>query len=154
MDTGWPFLIAGVLLLGATVLIPAQEDLEEARWQRDRALAVEAHRLDRVDRHERYLAALESADEGLIRTLAATQLNQIPAHHSVVIPVSRSASASVFATLEPTELKLPERTTSDSLLSRWARGERSRMWLIAAGAVLLFLGLIPASTPRPAAGAA
>ena len=49
-DPGWLFLVGGLVLLGFTVVIPAQTDLAEAQWQRDRALAIEAQRKEVHDR--------------------------------------------------------------------------------------------------------
>jgi hypothetical protein len=151
IDTGWPFLAAGILLLGATVLIPAMGDLDEARWQRDRALALEAHRLDRLANYEGYLGALEAADPGLVQALAASQLNRIPEGRSVILPVAGghsgwsqgTGSASVFPMLEPGPLKSPARVEADSALAKMTMGERTRAWLIAGGGVLLFVGLLP-----------
>ncbi len=125
IDTGWPFLAAGIMLLGATVLIPAMGDLDEARWQRDRALALEKHRLERLDHYERYLAALDEGDPGLVQALAASQLNRIPEGRSVILPVhssggttsgagSGTGSASVFPMLEPGPVKLPAKAKADS----------------------------------------
>jgi hypothetical protein len=148
IDTGWPFLIAGILLLGATVLIPALDDLDEARWQRERALALEAHRLERLEHYDRYLVALEEGDPGLVQALAASQLNQIPADRSVILPTSGAGSgtadASVFPMLEPGPLRAPVRVKANSVLSRLSTSERMRPWLIGAGGVMLFVGLIPA----------
>ena len=42
IDPGWLFILAGMGVLAAVVLIPASENLQRARWQRDRALAVES----------------------------------------------------------------------------------------------------------------
>lgn len=153
IDTGWPFLAAGILLLGATVLIPAFSDLDEARWQRDRALALEQHRLTRLDHYESYLAALDQSDPGLVQALAASQLNRIPEGRSVILPVhstslqsgvgSGTGSASVFPMLEPGPVKLPGRVQADSILSRLTTNNRTRAWLIAAGGLMLFVGLLP-----------
>jgi hypothetical protein len=141
------------------VLIPAMGDLDEARWQRDRALALEHHRLDRLDHYERYLAALDSHDPGLVQALAASQLNRIPAGQSVILPVSGTASAlsgvgsgtgsaSVFPMLEPGPVRLPARTLPDSILSRLTTNDRTRAWLIAAGGLMLFVGLLPSIAKR------
>lgn len=144
-DPGWLFLLGGVVLLFATVLIPAQADLAEARWQRDRALAIEAQRKERLFKHERYLAALESREPSLVRALAASQLNLIPASRAAMIrPIDPTLDdASVFPGLEPAPIVLPELEMVDSHLARWARGERSRLWLIAAGSMLVMMGLLP-----------
>ncbi len=144
-DPGWLFLLAGVALLFVTVLIPAQADLAEARWQRDRALAIEAQRKERLFKHERYLAALESREPAVVRALAASQLNLVPASRaSLLRPIDPTIDdASVFPSLEPAPITLPDLEQVDSRLARWARGEHSRLWLIAAGSMLVMIGLLP-----------
>jgi len=149
-DPGWLFLIAGCMLLGTTVLIPAQEELNHARWLRARAQSVLDHRTLRLDRYREYLAAVDSQESSVVLSLAASQLNQIPSDRSP-LPGSQAAdlkggSAMVFPALEPPPAVLPvEPSKVDSTLSRWATGDESRLWLIAAGALCLLLGLLPPS---------
>lgn len=144
-DPGWLFLIAGLALLAATVIIPAQADLAEARWQRDRALAIEEQRRERLFKHERYLAAVEAMEPSVVRALAASQLNLVPADRAALLQVASPAgsNASIFPLLEPGPVALPELTLVDSRLARLARGDRSRLWLIAAGSILVLVGLLP-----------
>jgi hypothetical protein len=147
LDPGWLFLLAGLAVLGATVLIPAEDDLAKARWQRDRALAIEAHRAARISRYEEYLAALDNRDPSLVLSLAESQLNQIPADRAPLpgyVP-SGTADASVFPSLEPPPFELPERRRIGSILERWTTDNGSRLWLIAAGAACLLIGLLPQS---------
>ena len=148
IDTGWPFLFCALLLLACTVLIPAFEDLEYVRWQRDRALALEAHRFDRTMAYERYLAALDRRDPGLIRALALTQLNAVPETRTVLVAVSLTGPASIFADLEPGPVRLPERVETRSILKSLTTSQWARPWLIGLGAVLLFIGLTPPAQPR------
>lgn len=147
LDPGWLCLIAGIALLAATVLIPAMDELAEVRLQRDRALALERHRVERLVRYEEYLAALEREEPSLVMALAASQLNQIPQDRTLILETPRTvsppASASVFAGLEPPPITLPERRPVDSILHRWTTSDRSRTWLFAAGAVCLLMGLLP-----------
>jgi len=147
IDPGWLFLLSGLALLGATVLIPAAEDLDKARWQRDRALLVEAHRLERLTRYDEYLAALDTREPALVLSLAASQLNQIPADRAPIPgrALSAGSSASVFPGLEPAPLKLPQRLRMGSLLERWTTDNRTRLWLIAGGAACVLIGLLPQS---------
>lgn len=147
IDPGWLFLIAGMTLLAATLLIPAFEELDAVRWQRDRALGVERHRLDRLDLHRGYLSALEREEPALVLALAAGQLNQIPAGRRPILdaPIDASSNASVFASLEPPPAVLPERRRNGSLLDRLATGDRSRAWLLAASGLCLLIGLLPRS---------
>lgn len=145
IDAGWPFLIAGLMLLAAVVLIPAQRSLEATRVQRDRALAVEAHRAERLARYERYLAALDARDPGLIQALAATQLNSVPIGHEVLLRGPSDHESPIFAALEPPPLRLVEHVREPSVLERVSTETRLRPWLIAAGVVLLLVGLLPAA---------
>lgn len=149
-DPGWLFLIAGLAILAVTVLIPAKDDLDEARWLRDRALAVEHHRLDRLERYDHYLQSLDNADQSLIQSLAASQLNQIPADR-VPLPGTTDttrSSASVFPALEPEPLVLQDRHKVGSLLERWTTHDRTRVWLIGGGALCVLVGLLPAARGR------
>jgi hypothetical protein len=152
LDPGWLYLLGGLGLLAATVLIPAMDDLAEARLQRERALAIERHQHTRVGHYQGYLGALEREEPSLVLALAASQLNQIPSNRSLVLegPDTMStsrATAAIFAALEPPALALPERTRPPSILQRWTTGDGSRTWLIAGGAVCLLLGLLPRSKP-------
>jgi hypothetical protein len=149
-DVGWLYLLSGLALLGATVLIPAADDLEDARWIRDRALAIEAHRSARIARYEEYLGAIEEKNESLILSLAASQLNQIPEGTAVVpgLEIQPTADASVFPALEPPPLVLPERVRIDSRLQRWTTDNSTRVWLLAGSVFLMMIGLLPPSKPR------
>jgi hypothetical protein len=136
-------------ILAATVLIPASEDLAAARFQRDRALLIEAHRLERLGRYEEYMAALDNKDPSLILSLAESQLNQIPEGRAPIAGVrgalGASSDVSVFPSLEPPPLVLPTRRKTESTLERLTTNDHSRLWLIAAGAAAVLIGLFPAS---------
>jgi hypothetical protein len=153
LDPGWFFLLAGLMLVAATVLLPATEDLAVAQWHRQRVQAVLDHRQERLARHHRYLEAVERGDPTLVRSLAATQLNLSPANEMLLGPADdiTAKSASVFPSLEPPPLVLPERDAVDrSLLERWALDDSSRLWLIAGGALCILIGLLPMSRPSAA----
>jgi hypothetical protein len=147
LDPGWLYMLGGLGLLAATVLIPAIDDLGEVQLQRDRALAIERHQMKRIGNYTEYKSALDREEPSLVLALAASQLNQIPANRSLVLetPDSMSsvrATAAIFAALEPGELSLPERERPPSILQRWTTGG-SRTWLIGGGAICLLLGLLP-----------
>jgi hypothetical protein len=152
-DPGWLFLISGIAILAATVLIPAMDDLSEARLQRDRALTLERHRVERIARYQEYLSALEREEPSLVMALAESQLNQIPRGRQLIIeqptPLVGAAapSASVFADLEPPPPTLPDRVRVGSILERWTTSDAMRPWLIAGGALCLLIGLLPRSQP-------
>lgn len=150
LDPGWLYMLGGLGLLAATVLIPAVDELGEVQLQRDRALAIERHQHSRVVNYAGYVGALDREEPSLVLALAASQLNQIPANRSLVLETPEGmggarATAAIFSGLEPGELRLPERTRPPSVLQRWTTGNRSRTWLIAGGAICLLLGLLPRS---------
>lgn len=150
LDPGWLFVLAGVTIIGATVLIPAVDDLAEARWQRERALTQERRREERLQNYQRYLDALQSGNQQLALSLAASELNLIPADRDPLPGLSRglSDSATIFNALEPAPIIWAERPRPDSILYRWTTDDAKRMWLIAGGAIACFCGLLPPSRPR------
>lgn len=156
VDPGWLFVLAGLTLLLASVLIPAAEQVREAYWQRDRALLVESHRQERMTRYQEFATALEHGEKPLVLSLAASQLNQIPADR---VPIGvgstkggytdiKAGSASVFPNLEPDPIDLPEYQRFDSTLSRMVTDEKVRPWVLVVGSVLVLVGLLPASRRR------
>jgi hypothetical protein len=154
-DPGWLFLLAGLLTISITVLIPAQHDLDIALWQRERAAVIEKHRLDRIERYAQYLKGLESGDESVALSLAAVQLNKSPVDRVPLNPRQNPAnvSASIFPHLEPPPAVLPGKpavTDRSSLLARWAINDHTRLWMLAAGVLCILLGLLPAArSSRP-----
>lgn len=149
-DPGWLFLISGVAVLAATVLIPARHELAVAEWARDRALAIEKHRTDRLNRYATYLQAVERGDESVLLSLAASQLNKSPIDRVPLMAASDPGvtNASVFPDLEPEPVKIPERPVineSSSLLTRWTTHEKWRLWLLAGGMLCVMIGLLPPS---------
>lgn len=150
IDAGWLFLLSGLTILSATVLIPAYDDLAEARWQRDRAVAIERHRLERLDRYGAYLDAVQRGEESVVLALAAEQLNKVPVGWRPLTPVADPGlrGASVFPALEPPPLRVEPREKTDSMLARLAMGERSRLWMLVGGAMSVLLGVLPPATRR------
>ncbi|MFG0274093.1 MAG: hypothetical protein ACF8QF_03455 [Phycisphaerales bacterium] len=153
-DPGWLFLCAGLAVLSATVLIPANDDLSRAHLQRDRARAIEARAADRLAHYSEYLDALRQGDRTVTLALAATQLNLAPTDRRV-IELSPDGwdpaafDASVFDELEPDPTPLPELSLPDTALRRLTTDDRARLWLIAGGALCVLVGLLPASSPAP-----
>jgi hypothetical protein len=148
LDAGWLFLIAGIAVIAATVLIPAAADLDEAYWQRNKALAIERHRLDRLERYGQYLSAVQRGDEDVTLSLMATQLNRSPVSRVPLTPVIEPGrtNASPFPSLEPDPLQLPDRLPLQkhpSMLLRLTTNDHQRLWLMAAGVVCMLIGLLP-----------
>jgi len=158
LDAGWLFLLPGLCLLGSTVLIPAYNDLMDARWVRDRNAAIEKSRLERLDRYGMYLDAIEREDESVVMSLAVSQLNMIAESFEPVAPSKDPTNipASIFPMLEPEPgydaVAMPARLKSR--LEIWSTNDRTRLWLIVGGGFCVLVGLLPAATRQKAAAPA
>lgn len=144
-DSGWLFLIAGLAVLAATVLLPARHDLALAQHRRDAAMAEVERREARIARYEAYLAALDRGDPDLIRSLAAVQLNQIPADVELLpgTPAITMLDADPLPALEPVAMRALPAPEPRSLLEGWAVDDRARLWLMLVGGFLMLVGVLP-----------
>jgi hypothetical protein len=151
IDPGYLFLIAGLALLAAAVLIPAQGDLADARWRRDTALAHEHTHRERLERYEHYLDALDRQNPAVLESLAATQLNILP-DRAKPIAATRLASdqtASIFRELEPPPTVVPPRDEHRSTLAGLVTDRDARLWVIAFAAICVLYSVLPrAARPR------
>lgn len=150
LDPGWLFLVGGAALIMATTLVPVFDSLDDARWRRDQAIERERFHAKRLENHSLYLDAVENQDPTVALSLAALQLNQIPVGKQPLLDASelRLPEADVFAGLEPELEVVPRPVRTDSRLHRWATDEHTRVWLLAAGALAMLIGLLPASRGR------
>jgi hypothetical protein len=149
-DPGWLFLAVGITTIALTVLIPAQHDLEATFWQRDKALAVERQREERVANYGEYLAALKKNDEAVLLSLATVQLTKSPENRVPLLEPSDPSrtSASIFPSLEPAPVREPLPPSAfrrASTLDRWTTNSSTRLWLLAGGVMCILIGLLPAA---------
>lgn len=141
-DPGWPFVVAGLGLLVAGVLIPAQRELHDLENTRAVHAAIEDRSVRQLAAYDRFLNDLDRSDDQLVRRLAASQLNQMPDGERSLMLVP-SMNDTVTEWIEGSEpLQLPETAEyPDTLLTRLATGPR-RLWVLACGAFLVFIGLL------------
>ena len=154
IDPGWPFVIAGLLLLVAGVLIPAQRDLQELRNTLEIHRALEDQSIRQLAAYDRFLNDLDHGDEQLVGRLAASQLNLMPKDERSMLLVP-SLNATVTQWIEDSEPAILPNPPAypDTLLSRLATGPR-RLWVLACGAFLVFVGLmLSPSAPSARRGA-
>jgi hypothetical protein len=151
-DPGWLLLVPGIVIIGLALVLPAIEDRDRAAFYRDRAQAIEQHGQTRLANHDAYVRALRSGDPATIKALAALQLNQAPAGTELLVPTGDVAGtrASVLERLEPPALVVEEYSREYSTLQRWAMNDRHRLWMLVAGAALVFIGMLPATRRAPA----
>lgn len=151
IDPGWLFIVAGLALCVPGVLLPAKHDLFLLESQRDALAAKELHNNARLRTHVEFLHALEHDDPALVQRLVASQLNMVPVEKTPVLLAADPASAIGDWLDAAAEKPTVERAVwHETRLSELANGRR-RLWLLSAGVLCVFIGLImsaPASPPR------
>ena len=151
LDPGWPYVLAGLALFAAGVLIPAHNDLASLRAKLSRMRHEETIAYSRLKSYTDFIVALDEEDPVLVRRLAAAQLNLIPKGQRPVLqaasfndPVKQWIESSVAAAPLSAD-ELPRQSS----LAQWAGGP-NRLWLFAAAAMSVFVGLMlgPTAPPR------
>jgi hypothetical protein len=148
-DPGWLMLIAGVVLISVTVILPAQRELEQAKFFKSRVDAIARHRSERLANYAEYISALDRGEPAVVEALAARQKNMAREGLEVILPArpDGGSMASTFPQLEPAPLKLPEPVKIDpatlSSIERWSTDEKTRPIVLLTGGVLILLGLLP-----------
>lgn len=150
LDPGWPFVLAGLALLIAGILIPAQRELHELRGQQKVVEATEARVYARLEAYDRFLSDLRSSNPDLIRRLAIANLNMVPkGEQSLLLTPGLNQSVAQWIDESVPTVKLRPEPYPDTLLGRLAVGP-NRLWMLAASVFLLFVGLLFGPDPvRP-----
>ena len=151
MDPGWLFTMAGLAIMIASALLPAERNLHELKQQLSAIELRESMNAKRLEAYSRFTIDLEARNGSLLRRLAASQLNLMPEGDEPLLmatSIEHTVSDWIEDTVVPGDYQ-PE-AAPDTLLTRLADGPR-RLWLMGGGADFVFLGLIMglAVTPRP-----
>jgi hypothetical protein len=141
-DPGWLFIVAGLTVCAAGILLPAQAGLHRLREQLRQLGQEEDLAYARLKGHLDFIDGFDRADARLVRRMAATHLNLIPAGDEPLL-LAPAGSQTVTDWIDATVSPQPRDAESwhDSILSRWATGQE-RLWLFAAGALCVFVGLL------------
>lgn len=141
-DPGWLFMLAGLALVAAAVLVPASYDLWVLRAQQQQLAAQEAENYKRLDAYSQFASSLQAADPQLVRRMAASQLNRMPKGETPLL-LSTTANQTpldwVDASVQPVVANVTP--FPDSLLSRLTLG-RKALWVAGAGVMCVFLGIL------------
>jgi hypothetical protein len=149
-DAGWLYLLAGLALLAAAMLIPGHNQLLTIKASHQRLQQEDQRLTTHLARSSALLESLEDASPDTIRRLAAAQLNVIPADYEPVIIAPNIGSALQDAGMDssPTTPNDAQHPRTRSHLSRWTTGS-NRLWFLATGGFLCLLGIVLTPTPTP-----
>lgn len=142
LDPGWLFLLAGLTICAAGILAPAQLKLQTTRRQLARLADQVLISTARLDAQREFLRNLHDRDPVLIRRLAASQLNLMPAGE---LPLLVASTQTVRVT-DWIEATLPRRSAApprrpETLLVRLSTGA-GRFWFLATGVLCVLAGLL------------
>lgn len=142
LDPGWLFTLAGLAVMVASALLPAERDLHELRQQLAALEFRESYNTQRLQAYDRFMKDLKDRDPALLRRLAASQLNLMPEDVEPLL-MATSIESTVSDWIEATvpQAEYEPVPPPDTLLTRLADGPR-RLWLMGGGAVVVFLGLV------------
>ena len=146
----WFIFAAGLAILVAALILPAQIDLRNTRIERDRALHIEQSHQTRIERYNTFLADMENPTQATIELLAMSQLGMIPKNREALVLGGQPADPQVFEILEPAIKPFEPRVASVSRLELLTTSPQSRFWFVLIGAISVMYGLMPAAKSHPA----
>jgi hypothetical protein len=151
LDPGWPFLLAGLALLVAALLIPAQRELHDLRQELRAVEAGESRVFARLQAYDQFLSDVRAGDPQLVRRLAAAQLNMVPkGEDSLLLTPGLNQTVAQWIDESVPDPVVAAEPYPDTLLARLALGPH-RLWMMAAAVFLLFVGFILGPDARPSA---
>jgi len=148
-DHGWPWLLAGLLLLVSAGVFPSEARLNAERASVETLKTQRLHALQTVDAYEVFLDGVDAGDETVIRRLAAAQLGIMPRGHEPLAmltglqePPTRWIERSVTGEAFPDDAAVfREHVVNDSLLATILSGN-GRVWLFGGAILAIFIGLL------------
>jgi hypothetical protein len=143
----WMIFAAGLVVLVASLILPAQADLRMTRMERDRTLHIERAHEQRIDRYRGFLNQLASPDEQTIELLAMAQLGKIPGNREALVAPGEPGDTLLLEAIEPEPTPFVETQRPLTRLERITSDQRTRLWVIAGGLLAVLYGLLPATKP-------
>jgi hypothetical protein len=145
IEAGWLYLSAGLVLIASVAIIGPLDDLAVIQYRRDRLAALERSSTDQLEAYLTFLEALEDEDPALLGRLVAAQMNRIPENEEPVGLIGTELDAHVDhwiqSSVRPVKVVAAPKLRQ-SWLRRLSTGEY-RVWTLLAGAVMVFVGLLP-----------
>ena len=147
VDPGWLFILAGLAVCAAGVILPAQNDLRSLQHQLMQLRAEEVHAYARLKAHSDFMDQVDRAEPALVGRLVAAQLHMLPASDTPVL-LAKAEASPVTAWIDntvKTDIR-PTQATPISTLSSLANGPY-RLWMFGGGIMSVFVGLLISPGP-------
>ncbi len=139
---GWLFLLAGLALVMAAIVVPAEQELRGLQARVDALQGQHARLLERIAVHQRFLDDLDGGDETLMLRVADMQMNRTGEGTLVLRdPGAAGTPLEWLSRRSQTAVPISLHESPASFLTRWTQG-RGRLWIAAVGSFCVFVGLI------------
>lgn len=142
IDGGWLYVIAGLLVCTTGILIPVEQNLRDLKDQLQAIQSREYQTSLHLAATSKVIDQLDAGEPALLRRLAASQLNIVPAASTPILrslapplPLSEWVEATIRDQNSVTT------TRRRSLLTRLTSGRR-RLWVFGVGVLCVFFGLL------------
>jgi hypothetical protein len=156
-DPGWLFVVAGLLLVGAVVLVPAWRDVERLRGQVAvlERRAEQATARDRTGREtlESLKHAVRAEDSTVYNRLVSWQWNLVPLGDEAIIRETHDSGIPGWVEARTPVPPPVAQEIPPTRLERLLTGP-VRPWILAAGGMCLLVGIIALPLPGRATGTA
>jgi len=139
---GWIYLISGLTLTVAAIVLPAHHDLDILKQKKAAIVEDTADLQHQIIVHQTFLEDLKRQDPVLRERVIQMQFNQQPTGATVVI--DRAASKTPLdwiAQRARQERVVYLEEPKNSFLAMMTNG-KNRLWLAGAGVFIIFVGLI------------
>lgn len=141
----WLIFLSGLTILVASLLLPAQADLRATLIERDRTLHTERVKEHRNERYRAFLNELVNPDAQTTELLAMSQLGMIPRDRTALLTEGQPEDTMLLQAIDPVGEPFLPQAREATRLERLTTSGRWRLWIIAAGALALLYGLLPAT---------
>ena len=143
LDAGWLFVLAGLAVCGAALLVPAQQDLSAVESKRKQLDVQATASMRQLVAYDAVLQGLLDQDPQIMRRLAANHLNLLPEGDTPILldPVRADGSFDRWVRESSKVEVQPAAVASETLLARISTGPY-RVLVIAGGILCLFIGTL------------
>jgi hypothetical protein len=142
IDLGWIYLLCGLALTTAAIVLPAHSDLKEIVSKKEVIVDNLKELSYRVEVHKTFLEDVQDGNPEIINRLVEMQFNLPPTGTPVVIDKSSVQTPLAWVQQRAKRNRImPIEVEQASILTRFAEGQ-GRLWLLAIGAFTIFIGLI------------
>ena len=144
---GWVYILCGLVLTVAAIILPAHQELQDLKSKQE-VIAEDLEYLEyQVTIYETFLQDIVNRESDFIQRLTEMQFNRAPQGEQVVFDPSAPRTPLEWIAQRALKSRAVQANVQQaSILTKFTQGE-GRLWLLAVGIIILFVGLTSQSSP-------